>query len=142
MRPGTTATVVVLVELVVPVLVVPVVVVVDVGGRDRAVRLDRLAGLLLLRDRALQRAEDVVVRARVGLHVGRQVMQRVLVAVNGVGVVDPAVVPVVQEELPAGGRGGGWRCVHDGSEQGSGDDRRTCEQLQGGHENAERTTAL
>ena len=81
-------------------------------------------------------------RARVGLHVGRQVLQRVLVAVNGVRVVDPAVVPVVQQQLPARGRGGGGRCVHDGSEQGGGDERRACEQLQGGHGNAERTTAL
>jgi hypothetical protein len=32
--------------------------------------------------------------------------------------------------------------MHDGSEQGGRDERRTCEQLQGGHGKAERTTAL
>ena len=133
---------VVVVVAVVPVVVVGLAVGVVVGGVTEAVRPDRLVGLLLLRDRALQRAEDVVVRARVGLHVGRQVMQRVLVAVDGVGVVDPAVVPVVQERLPARGRGGGGRGVRDGGEQSGGDDRHANEQLQRRHEESERTTAL
>ena len=69
--------------------------------RDGRVVADRLVRLLLLRDRRLQRAQDVVVRARVGLHVGGQVLERVLVAMHRIGLVDPAVVPVVQEQLPA-----------------------------------------
>ena len=69
--------------------------------RDGRVVADRLVRLLLLGDRRLQRAQDVVVGARVRLHVGGQVLQRVLVTVHRIGLVDPAVVPVVQEQLPA-----------------------------------------
>ena len=71
------------------------------GRRHGRVVADRLVRLLLLGDRGLQRAQDVVVGARVRLHVGGQVLQRVLVAVHRIGLVDPAVVPVVQEQLPA-----------------------------------------
>ena len=69
--------------------------------RDGRVVADRLVLGLLLGDRRLQRAQDVVVRARVGLHVRREMLERLLVAVHRVGLVDPAVVPVVQQQLPA-----------------------------------------
>ena len=70
-------------------------------GGTGVLSLTGLCRLLLLGDRRLQRAQDVVVGARVRLHVGRQVLERVLVAVHRIGLVDPAVVPVVQEQLPA-----------------------------------------
>ena len=60
-----------------------------------------LCSVLLLGDRRLQRAQDVVVRARVGLHVRREMLERLAVAMHRVGLIDPAVVPVVQQELPA-----------------------------------------
>ena len=52
-------------------------------------------------DRELERPLDVLARARVDLDVGRQVLDRVLVAGDRVDLVDPAVVPVVQQRLPA-----------------------------------------
>ena len=70
-------------------------------GGDGCVASDRLVLGLLLGDRRLQRAQDVVVRARVGLHVRRQMLERLAVAMHRIGLVDPAVVPVVQQELPA-----------------------------------------
>ena len=53
------------------------------------------------RDPLLERLLDVVPRARVRVHVGRQVLERVPVAVDRVGAVDPAVVPVVDQDFPA-----------------------------------------
>ena len=85
--------------------------------RHRRVRRDLRAVLPQLGLRVLERAEDVVVRARVRLHVRRQVLQRVRVAVERIGVVDPAVVPVVQQRLPARGRGGGRDRPRDGSRE-------------------------
>ena len=85
------------------------------SAAPRAVVPDLLAGLLVLGDCRLQRPQDVVVRARVRLHVSRQVLERVAVAVDRVGLVDPAVVAVVQQDLPArrrrglGGRAGSVR---------------------------------
>ena len=80
---------------------------------DHRVRADRVPRRPLLRDRALQGAQDVVVGARVRRDVRRQVLQRVVVTVPLIGAVDPAVVPVVQEHLPAGrpGRGARARAV-------------------------------
>ena len=70
-----------------PALVPPVVVVAAAGA---------------LRDPLLERLLDVVARARVRVDVGRQVLERLAVAVDRVGAVDPAVVPVVDQRLPAG----------------------------------------
>ena len=52
-------------------------------------------------DHRREGAEDVVLRARVVLHVPRQVHDRLVVAGERIGVVDVPVVPVVQERLPA-----------------------------------------
>src|SRR5262249_39256332 len=79
--------------------------------------------LLLPRDRRLQRAVDVVRRARVDLDVGREVGDRLVVAVDRIDIADRAVVPVVQQQLPARrGRRGGRR--EDRERRTCGDDQR------------------
>ena len=74
------------------------------SGRRSSRRSSSSPPLRALGQPLLQRLLDVVARARVGLDVGRQVLQRVAVAVDRVRAVDPAVVPVVDQRLPAGRR--------------------------------------
>src|SRR5439155_17613146 len=59
---------------------------------------------LLAELRREEGALDVGASVRVDLDVRRQVLDRVLVAVLRIDVVDPAVVPVVDQRLPARGR--------------------------------------
>ncbi len=112
---GTTSTVVVV--LVVPWFVTTSVVVVvvdapavdapvvDVPAVDAPGRAGRRAVVLgrsrLARDDSGARREDVVACASVDPQVGRQVVDRLLVARDRIGLVDRPVVPVVQEQLPA-----------------------------------------
>ena len=80
------------------------------AARVRAVRAAGAAAVRALRgDRRLERPVDVVAEARVLRDVLRHVLERRAVALHGIDAVDPAVVPVVDERLPArilrGGRG-------------------------------------
>src|SRR5581483_3355716 len=68
----------------------------------------RSAAVLLRREARGERGPDVVARAGVRLDVLGQVLERLLVTPDGIDVVDPAVVPIVDEGLPAW-RGGGRR---------------------------------
>ena len=80
------------------------------AARVRAVRAAGAAAVRALRgDRRLERPVDVVAEARVLRDVLRHVLERRAVARHGIDAVDPSVVPVVDERLPArilrGGRG-------------------------------------
>ena len=85
-----------------------------VGSRGRC----GLAALAVL-----ERALDVVLRARVVAHVARQDLDRVVVAVEGVGPVDAAVVVPVVDHLAAARLGGaGGRRDREHREERSDDD--------------------
>ena len=64
----------------------------------------------------LERARDVVLRARVVAHVAREALDRVVVAVIRVGAVDAAVLPPVVDHLATAGRSGAG-CGSGGDEQ-------------------------
>src|SRR5262249_60435820 len=59
------------------------------------------SAVVALGDPLAQRLLDVVTGARVRVHVGREVLERVAIAVDRGGAVDPAVVPVGEPRLPA-----------------------------------------
>src|SRR5581483_9961353 len=86
------------------------------GGDRRRRRLR----VLLVGDREPERSLDVVARARVDLHVRRQVLDRLLVAGDRVDRRDLAAVPLVQEQLPARRRRNSPRRCRDRQREGEG----------------------
>ena len=83
-----------------------------------------------------ERPLEVLARGRVRVDVLGQVLDRGAVAARRVGAVDPAVVPVVDQPLPAGRGGVRLRCRDARAERGGDENEQECQQASRSHNGA------